>query len=163
MSDTSSVQDGLVVSIEYTLKDDEGTILDESKGDPLLYLHGADNIVPGLESELTGKAIGDKLEVSVTPAQGYGERVGPGPQAIARSSFPADAPLRVGMNFLIETEEGHMPLWITEVQEESVLVDGNHPLAGVTLNFAVEVVAIRPASAEEVEHGHPHGPGGHHH
>jgi FKBP-type peptidyl-prolyl cis-trans isomerase SlyD len=163
MPDTSSVQDGLVVSIEYTLKDDGGQVLDASEGNPLLYLHGHDNIVPGLEQELTGKNIGDKVDVSVPPKLGYGERVGPGPQAIDRSSFPADAPLHPGINFLIETDDGHMPLWITEVKEDVVMVDANHPLAGVTLNFSVEIVAIREASAEEIAHGHPHGPGGHHH
>ena len=163
MSDTSTVNDGLVVSIEYTLKNGEGAILDKSEGNPLLYLHGHDNIVPGLESELAGKSVGDKLDVEVPPKLGYGERVGPGPQAIARSSFPADAPLAPGINFLIETEQGHMPLWIVEVKDDAVMVDGNHPLAGVTLHFAVEIVAIRDASEEELAHGHPHGPGGHHH
>jgi FKBP-type peptidyl-prolyl cis-trans isomerase SlyD len=163
MSNPSSIQDGVVVSIEYTLKDGDGDVLDKSDGNPLAYLHGADNIVPGLERELVGKGIGDKLEVEVPPALGYGERMGPGPQPIERSSFPADAPLQPGMNFLIETEDGHMPLWIIEVRDDVVLVDGNHPLAGVTLHFSVEVVEMREASEEEVAHGHPHGPGGHHH
>lgn len=163
MSSPTIVENGVVVSIEYTLKNGDGDLLDKSEGSPLSYLHGASNIVPGLESELTGKKLGDKLHVEIAPADGYGEVQGPGAQPIDRSSFPADAPLHAGMSFMIETEEGPMPLWITEVKDDVVLVDGNHPLAGVTLQFSVEIVELREASEEEIAHGHPHGPGGHHH
>lgn len=160
---TASVADGLVVLMEYTLKNGEGEVLDASEGEPLAYLHGAENIVPGLEAALTGKAVGDELSVKVAAADGYGERVGGGAQPIERSSFPADAELFEGMSFAVETEQGVMPLWVVEVQEEVVMVDANHPLAGVELNFDVKVVAIREATDDEKEHGHPHGPEGHDH
>ncbi len=161
---SSEVADGRVIEIEYTLTNPQGEVLDASEGEPLAYLHGADNIVPGLENALVGKSVGDKLDVVVPPAEGYGERQGPGPQGIPRTSFPADADIVPGMSFAVETEDGQlMPLWVVGLEADQVMVDANHPLAGVALHFAVEIVGIRDARAEELEHGHPHGPGGHHH
>lgn len=160
---TEKVVSGRVVSIEYTLKNDEGEVLDASEGSPLFYLHGAHNIVPGLENALVGKAIGDKVDVRVSPEEGYGEKSGMDPQEIARTSFPEDAELHAGLSFAAETDAGLMPLWITEVADDVVKVTADHPLAGVTLHFAVEVVGIREASESELEHGHAHGPDGHHH
>ncbi len=152
-----------VVSFHYTLHDDKGELLDRSgEGEPMLYLHGASNIVPGLESEMEGKKVGDKFDVSVAPADGYGERQGE-PMAVTRSKFPKEVELGEGAMIVAESEEGEFPLWIVGISEDTVTVDPNHPLAAVDLRFAVEVAEIRDASEEELAHGHPHGPGGHHH
>ena len=153
-----TVEDGKVVTFHYTLKNEEGEVLDtSSEGEPMDYLHGAGNIVPGLEKTMAGCAAGDHFEVTVAPEEAYGERQGQGPIAVPRSSFPEDAPVQAGMTFVSEMPDGRkFPIWIVEVREEDVLVDGNHPLAGVTLVFDVNVVGKRDASAEEKEHGHPH-------
>lgn len=164
MSETTIAQN-MVVSFHYTLKNDGGEVLDESSGDePMMYLHGHDNIVPGLERKLTGRKVGDKLEVVVDPADGYGERDPRGKQEIPRAAFPDDAPIEVGISFVIQTPDGDVvPMWIVGIDGDRVSCDLNHPLAGERLHFAVEVMAVRDATSEELEHGHPHGPGGHHH
>lgn len=163
MSD-DTVATGKVVLIHYTLTDDEGEELDSSQGEePLPYLHGEGNLVPGLERELEGRKVGDKFKVRVPPEVGYGDRVGPGAQAVPRTAFPEGAELEPGLSIVAEDDDGNAtPLWITEVREDTVMVDVNHPLAGVALNFEVEIVSIREATAQEREHGHPHGPDGHH-
>jgi len=165
MTNEAAIADGMVVAIHYTLKNPEGDVLDSSSGsDPLSYLHGASNIVPGLEKELTGRRIGDTVSAVVAPADGYGERSGPEPQQVPRSAFPDDAELEEGMQIIAQgPDQQAFPLWIVEVSEEHVVVDHNHPLAGVALHFEVEVTDIRAATDEELEHGHPHGPGAHHH
>lgn len=165
MSKPLTITAGKVVALSYTLRNPEGAELDAAaKDDPLLYLHGAENIVPGLESALEGQAVGAKLTVTVPPEEAYGLREGPGPQTVPREAFPPDAPLEEGMPFTVENEDGvEIDLWVSSVQGDKVLVDLNHPLAGVTLCFEVEVVSIRDASAEEQHHGHPHGPDGHGH
>jgi FKBP-type peptidyl-prolyl cis-trans isomerase SlyD len=165
MTDKQTVGAGKVVALHYTLRDDAGTVLDQSStGDPLYYLHGAENIVPGLENALEGKQPGDKLEVEVSPEDGYGPKVGPGPQAVPREAFPEDAEIEEGMPFSVENEDGEeIDLWVSRVDGDQVFVDMNHPLAGMTLHFQVEVVSVREATLEEQSHGHPHGPGGHHH
>lgn len=157
--------DGKVVSIHYTLKDDDGEVVDSSSGgEPLDYLHGAGNIVPGLEAAMIGRVIGDKFKVTVAPADGYGEVVGGGPRPVPRTAFPDDVELEEGMQFFVRGPDGEpFPVWVAEVKDDQVLIDANHPLAGENLNFEVEVIAIRDATGEEVEHGHPHGPDGHHH
>jgi FKBP-type peptidyl-prolyl cis-trans isomerase SlyD len=162
---SGAVAAGKVVSIKYTLRDDDGDVIDASDdGDPLEYLHGADNIVPGLERQLLGKKLGDKLEAVVPPEEGYGLSEGPGPQPVPRTAFPEGAELEEGMQFFARGPDGHeMPLWVVEVNDDHIVVDINHPLAGATLHFDVEILAIRDATAEETAHGHPHGPGGHHH
>ncbi len=169
MSDSgTTIGDGNVVLFHYTLKNAEGEVLDTSDGaDPLFYLHGGGNIVPGLEEELTGKSVGDKMSVVVPPEKGYGVRGGPGPQPVERSAFPPEVELEAGMQFHAEAPDGSpLTLWISAVEGDQVLVDANHPLAGVTLHFDIEVTGIRSATEDELAHGHPHGPdgtAGHHH
>lgn len=162
-----SVVAGKVVIIHYTLTNDAGETLDSSDGgEPLPYLHGGGNIVEGLEEALAGKAIGDKVQVTVPPEKGYGARDESEPQPVDRQAFPPDAPLQEGMQFMVDTGNGYAPVWIVKIEGEQVFLDGNHPLAGQTLNFAVEVVGIRDATADETAHGHPHGldgTAGHHH
>ncbi|HRI06840.1 MAG TPA: peptidylprolyl isomerase [Nannocystaceae bacterium] len=157
-----SVRDGKVVLFNYTLRNDEGEVLDASDpGEPMAYLHGADNIVPGLESEMSGKSIGARFDVVVPPELGYGRREEPGLRAIPRDAFGDDMELAEGMELILEDDEGDlMPIWIAEVHADAVIVDVNHPLADETLHFAVEIVGIRDATESELEHGHPHGPGG---
>lgn len=160
---SKAIRDGMVVSFHYTLTDDAGQVLDSSRdGDPVDYLHGASNIVPGLERELENHVAGDKLQVKVAPEDGYGRREGPGPQAFPRDAFPTGMLLSEGMQFEAESDDGDIiPLWITKVEKDTVYVDANHPLADKTLHFDVEITAVRTATPEEVEHGHPHGPDGH--
>jgi FKBP-type peptidyl-prolyl cis-trans isomerase SlyD len=155
-----------VVVIHYTMKDNAGKILDSSEGQgPMAYLQGHDNVVPGLEKELAGKTAGAKLSVSVSPADGYGERTGPGPQRVKKKEFGKDADkLRQGLSFRADSSDGTpVTLWITKVEGAWVHVDTNHPLAGETLNFEVKVIEVREGSAEEIAHGHVHGAHGHHH
>jgi len=153
-----------VVAIHYTLTNSEGAVLDSSSGgQPLAYLHGFGNIIPGLESALEGKAAGDKLSVTVEPEQGYGARDERLVQAVPRSAFQGVSEIAPGMQFQAKGPQGSRLVVITQVAEEEVTVDANHPLAGQTLHFDVEVSEVRDATAEELEHGHVHGPGGHHH
>lgn len=155
-----------VVLIHYTLKNDDGEILDSSQegGEPLAYLHGHQNIVPGLEAALEGLKVGDSKDVVVSPEEGYGPRMDEAIQKVPQAEFPTEIPREVGLQIFAEGPGGqHFPLWIVAIDDDFVTVDGNHPLAGQTLNFSVEVVEIRDASAEELEHGHVHGPGGHEH
>ena len=146
-----------VVSIQYTLKNPEGETIDASDpGDPLLYLHGAGNIVPGLERELEGKNVGDELEVVVKPEDGYGDASGPGPQALPRAAFEGVEPVP-GMSFVAEDDDGNqIQLWVLDADEERVVVSADHPLAGVTLHFSVKIEAVRDATEEELAHGHVH-------
>ena len=158
------IADKMVVTIDYTLKDDKGTILDSSTEGNFAYLHGAHNIIPGLENALTGKSAGDEVDVSVTPAEGYGERNDTMVQAVPRDMFDSEQEIQVGMQFHAQSPEGEMiVVTVTDVEGDDITVDGNHPLAGVNLNFGVKVVDVREASQEEIEHGHVHGPGGHQH
>jgi FKBP-type peptidyl-prolyl cis-trans isomerase SlyD len=151
-----------VVLIHYTLKNDSGEVLDSSSGgDPLAYIHGQGNIVPGLEKALEGKQAGDKL-TSRSPAEGYGERDDK-LCSRCRGAF-GGANVQPGMQFHAQTSGGHTRVvTVTRIVGDMVMVDGNHPLAGENLNFDVEVTEVREASGEELEHGHVHGPGGHHH
>ena len=154
-----------VVAIHYTLTNTAGETLDSSveRGEPLAYLHGHGNIIPGLENALLGKAAGDKLNVEVAPGEGYGERHDQLIQQVPRSAFEGVDHLEPGMQFQAETGMGVRLFTITDVGDDEVTIDGNHPLAGETLHFAVEITEVRDASAEEIEHGHVHGEGGHHH
>lgn len=153
-----------VVSIHYTLTNSTGETLDSSIGqDPLVYLHGAQNIIVGLEDALKGKTVGDALQVTVEPEQGYGETREELIQEVDRSAFEGVEDIDVGMQFMAQTPWGEQPVTVVKVEGEQITLDGNHPLAGETLNFDVEVVDIREASAEEMEHGHVHGEGGHQH
>lgn len=153
------VSDGKVVIFTYTLRTDEGELLDESEpGDPMAYLHGADNIVPGLEEHMNGKAMGARFDAIVQPTEGYGVRDDSAVRVIPREAFPEDAELEPGMELVIEDDEGDLtPIWIAEIRDDVVIVDLNHPLADQVLCFSVEILAIRDATPEELEHGHPHG------
>lgn len=153
-----------VVSIHYTLKNDAGDVLDSSSGrEPLAYLHGTGNIIPGLEKALEGKAAGEKMNVSVAPEEGYGERHDGLIQEVPRDAFQGVDDIQPGMQFHAQGPSGPMVVTVKEVGEGTVKVDGNHPLAGETLHFDVEVAEVREATAEEQEHGHVHGAGGHDH
>lgn len=156
---------GKVVSIHYTLTDDAGLVLDSSQGRaPLAYLHGAGNIVPGLESGITGHALGDRFAVDVAPEDGYGVHNPKGIDHVPRDAFPSDIDLEPGLQFSAENERGEVvTTWIQSIDGDDVTIDLNHPLAGKTLHFQITVAAIRDATREEMTHGHPHGPEGHHH
>jgi len=158
------IADKTVVSIHYTLTNADGETLDSSVGqDPLVYLHGANNIIAGLEAALLGKAVGDSLQVSVEPSEGYGELREELVQEVDRSAFQGVDDIDVGMQFMAQTPWGEQPVTVVKVEGDNITLDGNHPLAGQVLNFDVEVMEIRAASAEEMDHGHVHGAGGHHH
>ena len=150
-----------IVQIDYTLTGDDGQVLDTSKGrEPLAYLHGAGNIIPGLESALEGKSTGEQLNVSVAPDQAYGQRSEQMVQAVPRSAFQGVQDLRPGMQFQANTPVGPRVITVVGVQGDQVTVDANHPLAGQTLNFDVRIVDVRDATEEELSHGHAHGSGG---
>lgn len=153
-----------VVSFHYTLRDEAGTTIDQSQGEPLAYLHGHGQIVPGLERELTGRSAGEKLQVRVTPAEGYGEYDTRLLQQVPRAAFSGINGLRVGMALQAQTSGGdHATVVVKEIGPEFVTVDRNHALAGKALLFDVEIAEVRTASEEELAHQHVHGPGGHHH
>lgn len=153
------------VSIDYTLTNDAGEVIDSSAGGaPLVYLHGAGNIIVGLEKALEGKQAGDELKVSIEPEEAYGEY---SPELVAtlnRAMFEGVDELAVGMQFHASAPDGGMQIvTIRHLEGDDVTVDGNHPLAGQRLNFQVKVVGVREAHSEEIAHGHIHGEGGHHH
>lgn len=153
-----------VVTIHYTLTNDDGDLLDSSEGqEPLTYLHGMGNIIAGLETALSGRGVGDKFSVSVAPADGYGERDNDMVQSVPKASFQGVDEILPGMQFQAQSPEGVQLVTVIDVDGDEVILDGNHPMAGLTLNFAVEVTGIRDATPEELDHGHVHGPGGHHH
>ena len=153
-----------VVSIDYTLTDASGAVIDSSKGaPPLPYLHGAGNIVPGLEAALDGKQTGDAVKVTVQPDQAYGQRDENLVQDVPRSRFPSNADIKAGMQFQANTPNGSRVVTVVSADDNTVKIDANHPLAGMPLTFDVTVVEVRDATAEELSHGHVHGPGGHHH
>jgi FKBP-type peptidyl-prolyl cis-trans isomerase SlyD len=153
-----------VVTLHYTLKDDAGEVIDSSSsGEPLAYLHGHGNLVPGLERELSGKNPGDKLSVKISPADGYGEFDQALVQKVPRRALKGIKSLNVGMRLHAQTEQGPQAVTVTQIQGDMVTLDGNHPLAGKNLNFDIEITDVREATQEELEHGHVHGPGDHHH
>lgn len=153
-----------VVAFHYTLTNDAGEVLDSSEGrEPLTYLHGAGNIIPGLEKELEGRQNGEKLQVAVSPEEGYGESQPTLVQEVPRDAFQGVESVEPGMQFQAQTQGGPLMVTVTKVEGDTVTVDGNHPLAGQKLNFDVEIAEVREASQEEVEHGHVHGEGGHQH
>ena len=152
-----------VVTLHYTLKDDTGTVIDRSEAEPLAYLHGHGNLVPGLERELTGKSAGERLSVRVNPGDGYGEHDEHLVQTVPRRALQGISELRPGMRLHAQTEDGPRAVVVTRMVGDLVTLDGNHPLAGKHLNFDIEITDVRAATAEELSHGHVHGPGGHHH
>jgi len=151
------IGDKSVVTIHYTLTDDAGEVLDNSRdSDPMVYLHGASNIIPGLEKELTGKTAGATLKVTVSPEEGYGEHSPEAIQKVPRSAFEGVEDIQPGMQFQTEGPQGMQIIVVAEVSEEEVTVDANHPLAGKTLHFDVSVEGVRDATPEELDHGHAH-------
>ena len=154
-----------VVAIDYTLSNDAGEVIDSSAGaEPLVYLHGAGNIIAGLEKALLGKAVGDELDVSIEPEEAYGEYSAELITNLGREMFEGVDELAVGMQFHASAPDGGMQIvTIRDIDGDQVTIDGNHPLAGQQLNFKVKVVSIRAASEEELAHGHVHGEGGHQH
>lgn len=155
------ITSGCVVELEYTLHLGDGKLVDQSEpGEPLSYLHGASQIVPGLERQLEGLAEGQRKQVVVPPKEGYGEHNPRGVQEVPKSAFPAGVNVQPGMQFYAEAGAGErLPVSVREVKGESVVVDLNHPLAGKDLHFDVTVKSVRQATKEELEHGHAHGPG----
>lgn len=159
-----SIVENSVVSFHYTLTNSKGEVLDKSDQEPLAYLHGGGNIIPGLEKALLGKKAGDKLVVTVEPAEAYGVRDDKLIQNVPRRAFQGIKDIKVGMSFTAQGDAGQpMRVVVTRVSGDMVTVDGNHPLAGETLTFDVEITDVREASEEELAHGHVHGAGGHHH
>jgi len=153
-----------VVSIDYTLTDPQGTELDTSKGrGPFAYLHGVGNIIPGLEAALEGKTAGDQVDAVISPDKAYGVRDEALIQELPRTQFDTEGNIEVGMQFHAMSEAGPRVVTVIEVSDDKVTIDGNHPLAGVTLHFDVTIKEIREATSEEVSHGHVHGPDDHHH
>jgi FKBP-type peptidyl-prolyl cis-trans isomerase SlyD len=153
-----------VVTIHYTLKDDHGEVLDSSSGgEPLAYIQGHGNLVSGLEKALEGKAEGATLAVSVPAAEGYGERDEALLQRVPKRSLQGSGEIKKGMQFQARTKDGMRVFTVAAVIGDMVSLDGNHPLADQTLHFDVQVVGVREATPEELEHGHVHGAGGHHH
>lgn len=153
-----------VVSIDYTLMNDAGELLDTSEGaEPLTYLHGEGNLLPGLERALEGKTLGDHLQISLPPAEGYGERIDELRQVVSRDNFSGISDLAIGMEFRLPADEDRfLVVSVVELDEETVTIDGNHQLAGVTLNFDVTIREVRDATDQEIEHGHAHGAGDQH-
>ncbi len=153
-----------VVLVRYTLRNDAGDILDSSAdGEPLAYVHGSGSLVPGFERALDGRKAGDKLSFEVPPTDGYGLHEAELVQEVPRSAFEGIANLDVGMQFHAQSNQGPHTVTVTKIDGDRITVDGNHPLAGQTLHFEVEVADVRAATGEELAHGHVHGPGGHHH
>ena len=156
------ITDNTAVSFHYTLTNNSGEQLDTSVGaEPLLYLHGAGNIIPGLEAALLGKKAGEKLQVSIPPEQAYGLLDENMVQVVSKKMFDG-MDVEIGMQFHADVSYGSGVITITAINGDDVTIDGNHPLAGEHLNFDVEIVDVRPATADEIAHGHIHGAGCHH-
>ncbi len=158
------IANNTVVAIDYTLKNVEGEVIDQSEKDaPLHYLHGTGNIIPGLEAALEGQEAGAEVSVDIKADDAYGQSIEALIQTVPMDAFGDIKDIEVGMRFQAETEQGPVPVEVTAVADGQVTVDGNHPLAGLDLHFDVKVIEVREASAEEKEHGHVHGPEGHQH
>lgn len=157
------IASGRVVGLRYSLRDTSQNLLDETPADQTFYyLHGYRNIVPGLEAALEGKTAGAKVDTTLPPEQGYGPRQKSKAQPFPRSSFPKEAKIGRDMRVMVKNPQGQLvPLWVTKVQGPTVYLDPNHPLAGMTLSFSVEVISVRDAVKGELDHGHPHGADGH--
>ncbi len=149
-----------VATINYQLKDDDGNTIDASSDGSFTYLHGAKNIIPGLEDALEGKQEGDEFSVTLEPAAAYGEKHLENIQRVPRDQFPPDIEITPGMQFNARTSDNQpLTVIVTAVEGDEVIVDGNHPLAGKRLHFEVELLEVRDATEEELEHGHVHQPG----
>jgi FKBP-type peptidyl-prolyl cis-trans isomerase SlyD len=161
MNDNLTISNDHVVEFNYTLTDGDNNVIDTSEGrGPLPYIHGHQNIVPGLEKELTGKTIGDKLKVVVSPEEGYGVRHDQMIQTVPKSQFGATEGLEVGAQFQVQDQSGQMLIvTVIAIEGDNVTLDGNHPLAGQELHFDVEIMSIRTATEQELSHGHVHAHG----
>jgi len=158
------IEQNSVVTLHYTLKDNDGKVIDQSDDGSFLYLHGAMNIIPGLENALLGKSAGDELSVKIAPEEGYGVKEESRIQEVPKEMFESNEEIKAGVQFHAQGPDGNaVVVTVTEVKDDVVVVDGNHALAGVDLNFEVKVVDVRAASEEEIEHGHVHGAHGHQH
>lgn len=151
------IEKNKVVEIDYTLKDDNGQLLDSSEGkQPLSYIQGAGNLIPGVENALEGKSSGERVEITVPPETGYGVRDDSLVLSVERDKFSQFEDLQEGVRFRMETPDGPMIFTVVKIGDGEVLVDGNHPLAGMTLNFDITVQSVREATSEELDHGHVH-------
>lgn len=158
------IADRTVASFHYTLTSPQGDVIDSSRGrEPLPYLHGVGQIVPGLEKAMAGRSVGDTFQVLVPASEGYGESNPEMMQSVPRSAFPEDVEIAPGMQFEAQGPMGPVTVVVKSADAETVVIDANHPLAGTPLHFDIEIVEVREASVEEVLHGHVHGAGGHHH
>jgi FKBP-type peptidyl-prolyl cis-trans isomerase SlyD len=159
-----NVSNGMAVTMHYTLTGDDGQVIDSSTGsDPLSYLHGHGNIIAGLERALEGNAAGFRTDVTIEAADGYGERSDDMVVTASRNQFDPAMELKPGLQVMAQGPNGPVVFTVSGVTDDEVTLDGNHPLAGCRLHFAVEIIEVRKATAEELEHGHVHGAGGHHH
>jgi FKBP-type peptidyl-prolyl cis-trans isomerase SlyD len=156
---TPRIADGKVVTIHYTLTGEDGAVLHTTEGEPPMdYLQGAGNIVPGLEKALLGHEPGDHLHVVLPPEEAFGLRQGEGPRGVPRDAFPEGADVFPGLHFLVEDDEGDVSdWWVVEIDGDQIVIDRDHPLAGTSVAYDVEVVGVRDATPEETAHGHPHG------
>lgn len=159
------IQKDKIVAIDYTLTNSEGDVLDTSEGRaPLAYLHGRGGIIPGLEEALEGKAAGDALKVTLPPEKAYGPRNEGLLNRVPKAAFEGKLEFELGLQFPVQDQNGNQRLvTIVHIEDDAVVLDANHPLAGVELTFDVKVAEVRDATPEELEHGHSHGPGGHAH
>lgn len=158
------IQKNTVVTLNYTLKNSAGEILDTSEGrEPLVYLHGVGGLIPGLEDELEGKEKGNSFNTVISPENAYGTRRDDLLHVVPKSGFQGDEEMQIGMQVQLETEQGPAIATISEIEGENVTLDLNHPLADMELHFAVDVMDLRDATEDEISHGHAHGPGGHQH
>jgi FKBP-type peptidyl-prolyl cis-trans isomerase SlyD len=165
-TESNTVSKDKVVSIDYTLTNGAGDVIDSSKGrDPLTYLHGHGGLIPGMERGLEGKSAGESFRLTLPPEEGYGQKDPNMIQPVPRANFAGVPNVEKGMQFQARSPDGSGARVVTvvDVSPDTVTVDANHPLAGETLHFEVSVKDVRAASPEELQHGHAHGPGGHHH
>ncbi len=162
MTTETKIEDNRVVALTFILTDvNGGEELDRATASaPLLYLHGHDNLMPGLESALAGRVVGDRFEVELEPNDAFGPRLPDAERTVPRDAFPEDVELEAGMELAMEDDGDLIPFWIKEVRGDRVLIDLNHPFSGRTVRFAGEVTRIREATQDELDHGHPHGPEG---
>ncbi len=153
-----------VVQFSYTLKDESGDIVEATdEGSPVAYLHGHNNMIPGLEQVMEGKSVGDKVSETLQPADAYGDRVEDSIQRVPVKHLQGGKKWKAGMSATVQTDQGSRQVTIVKMGKFMATVDANHPLAGKVLTFDIEIKGVREATAEEVQHGHAHGAGGHHH
>mgnify|MGYP000113724039 CR=1 FL=1 len=160
----SVIENDAVATVHYTGTLPDGEEFDSSRGgDPMTFLVGHRNMIPGFEEELMGKTVGDTVEFTLPPERAYGERDDGAIQQVSREQFPEGMEIKPGMMMAAQTDQGPIPFTISEINDDEITIDFNHQMAGKTLTFNVEIIEIREATPDEIAHGHVHGPGGHHH